>query len=105
MHSLLKARALITALTALIFFLPATAQKDSAKAKIKPYKDVVPVSARTSRGLFLIHKVDDRWLAEIPDSLLGRDLLVVNRIVRAPGGPSVAKVLFGGLFSYTGDEI
>jgi hypothetical protein len=83
----------------------AGARKDSAKTKIKPYKEVVPASARTSRGLFLIHKVDDRWLAEIPDSLLGRDLLVVNRIVRAPGGPSTAKALFGGAFSYAGDEV
>jgi hypothetical protein len=54
--------------------------------------------------LFLIHKVDDRYLAEIPNSLLGRDMLVVNRIVKAPGGPSALKLL-GGVFSYTGDEI
>ena len=83
----------------------AGARKDSAKTKIRPYKEVVPASARTSRGLFLIHKVDDRFLAEIPDSLLGRDLLVVNRIVKAPGGPSVIKVIGGGAMSYTGDEI
>ena len=83
----------------------AGAKKDSAKTKIRPYKEVVPASARTSRGLFLIHKVDDRYLAEIPDSLLGRDMLVVNRIVKAPVGSSIAKVLLGGLFSYAGDEI
>lgn len=79
-------------------------RKDSAKTKIKPYKEVVPASARTSRGFFLIHKVDDRYLAEIPDSLLGRDMLVVNRIVRAPGGMTAAKV-FGGIASYAGDQI
>jgi hypothetical protein len=83
----------------------AGARGDSAKTKIRPYREVVPASARTSHGFFLIHKVEDRYLMEIPDSLLGRDLLVVNRIVEAPGGPSVAKVLFGGLFSYSGDEI
>jgi hypothetical protein len=83
----------------------AGARKDSAKTKIRPYKEVVPASARTSRGLFLIHKVDDRWLVEIPDSLLGRDMLVVNRIVRAPSGPSAIKFLGGGAMSYTGDEI
>ena len=83
----------------------AGARKDSTKTKMKSYKEVVPASARTSRGLFLIHKVDDRWLAEIPDSLLGRDMLVVNRIVRAPGGPSAIKIIGGGAMSYTGDEI
>src|ERR1700748_530348 len=58
-------------------------RKDTGKVKLKPYKDVVPATAKTSHGFFLIHKVDDRYLAEIPDSLLGRDILVVNRIVKA----------------------
>src|ERR1700749_1813476 len=71
-------------------------RRDTTKTKIRPYKEVVPASARTSRGLFLIHKVEDRWLAEIPDSLLGRDMLVVNRIVRAPGGATLIKALGGG---------
>ena len=79
-------------------------RKDSVKPKIKPYKDVVPATAKTSRGFFSIHKVDDRWLFEIPDSLLGRDLLVVNRIVKAAGGMTAAKV-FGGVCSFAGDEI
>ncbi|HXO74138.1 MAG TPA: DUF5117 domain-containing protein, partial [Puia sp.] len=81
------------------------ARKDSAKSRIRPYKEVVPASAKTSRGLFVIHKVDDRWLAEIPDSLLGRDMLVVNRIVRAPGGMTAIKLLGAGAMSYAGDEI
>ena len=82
----------------------AGARKDTAKPKIKPYKDVVPATAKTSRGFFSIHKVDDRWLVEIPDSLLGRDMLVVNRIIKDPGGMTVSKV-FGGVFSYAGTQI
>src|SRR5579859_1023967 len=82
----------------------AAGKKDTAKSKLKPYKDVIPATAKTSRGLFTIHKVDDRWLAEIPDSLFGRDMLVVTRIVKAPTGYySLAKV-FGAL-SYAGDAI
>ncbi len=81
-----------------------TPQKDSVKSKMKPYKDVVPATAKTSRGFFVIHKVDDRWLAEIPDSLLGRDILVVNRIAKAPA-ESVNKILWGGAFGYTGAQI
>ena len=80
------------------------ARKDSVKMKVKPYKDVVPATAKTSRGFFSIHKVDDRWLAEIPDSLVGRDMLVVNRIVKAAAGMTAAKAL-GGICSYAGDEI
>lgn len=82
-----------------------TARKDTVKPKLKPYKDVIPPTAKTSRGFFSVHKVDDRYFMEIPDSLLGRDLLVVNRIVRAPAGSSPAKLLFGGAFSYAGDQI
>ena len=122
MHlSSLKAGAAITALTACFFLTLSTTtqaqnsdtaairalaagKKDTAKSKMKPYKDVVPATARTSKGFFLIHQVDDRWLAEIPDSLLGRDMLVVNRIVKAAGGMTVAKV-FGGVLSYAGDQI
>ena len=82
----------------------AGARKDTARPKIRPYKDVVPATAKTSRGFFSIHKVDDRWLAEIPDSLLGRDMLVVNRIIKDPGGMTVSKA-FGGVFSYAGTQI
>ncbi|HWK06752.1 MAG TPA: zinc-dependent metalloprotease [Puia sp.] len=79
-------------------------RKDSVKSKIKSYKEVVPTTAKTSRGFFSIHKVDDRWLVEIPDSLLGRDLLVVNRIVKAAAGATPAKAM-GGVCSYAGDAI
>ena len=82
----------------------AAGKKDTVKSKIKPYKDVVPATAKTSRGLFIIHKVDDRWLAEIPDSLFGRDMLVVTRIVKAPTGFYSFVKAFGAL-SYAGDAI
>ncbi|MDE1192306.1 MAG: zinc-dependent metalloprotease [Arachidicoccus sp.] len=65
-----------------------TAKKDSSKKNddIKPYKDVVPDSAYTRKGLFIIHKVNDSWLFEIPDSLFNRDILVVTRFDKVPGG-------------------
>jgi Met-zincin/Domain of unknown function (DUF5117)/Domain of unknown function (DUF5118) len=92
------------ALCGLILTLPVAAQKKDS-AKLKPYKDVVPADARTSTGFFSVHKVNDRYLLEIPDSLLGRDLLVVNRIVKAATGATPAKALLGGQFTYAGDEI
>src|ERR1700732_1951306 len=93
----LKTGAAITALTTCFFLIPAAralpqnidtaaikalvaGKKNSVKSKIKPYKEVVPATAKTSRGFLLIHKVDDRWLAEIPDSLFGRDILGCTRI-------------------------
>jgi hypothetical protein len=37
-------------------------------------------------GVFGVHKVEDRWYFELPDSLLGRDMLMVTRIAGVPAG-------------------
>ena len=75
--------------------LPAT----PPKAAPKPYKEVITNKAITSKGLFTMHKVEDKYYAELPVNLLGRDILVVNRVskssVEIPKG-------FGG---YAGDQI
>lgn len=35
-----------------------------------------------------VHRVDDRWFFEVPDSLLNRDILLVSRIAGIPAGSS-----------------
>jgi hypothetical protein len=51
------------------------------------------------KGLFTVHKANDNYYFEIPDSLLGRDLLIVGRIAQgAAGGKS-------GYTGYAGDQI
>jgi hypothetical protein len=65
----------------------------------RPYKDVITDKAWSQKGLFAVHKVDDRWFFEINDTLLGRDILVVNRISKAPIG------IRSGFIGYAGDEI
>jgi hypothetical protein len=57
------------------------AQSSSAP---KPYQDVITDKAITDAGMFAVHRVDDRYFFEIPDTLLGRDILIVNRVARAP---------------------
>jgi len=65
----------------------------------RPYKEVITDKAKSDEGLFKVHKVDDKYYFEIPDSLLGRDIMVVNRVtkssINSPKG-------FGG---YAGDQI
>jgi hypothetical protein len=79
--------------------------RDSTRAEapksgsLKPYKEVITAKAITSHGLFTVHKIEDKWYFEIPDSLLGRELLVVNRIARAATGPRAQ------FLGYAGDEI
>ena len=66
----------------------------------RPYKDVITDKAKTDEGLFKVHRIDDKYLFEIPDSLLTRDILVVNRISKAAAGMRV-----GGFLGYGGDQI
>ena len=45
---------------------------------------MITKEAITDEGLFLIHKVDENIYYEVPDSLLGREMLLVSRIVALP---------------------
>ncbi|WP_345164863.1 zinc-dependent metalloprotease [Nibribacter koreensis] len=68
------------------------------KAKPKPYADVITDKAQTKAGFFKTHKVDDKYFFELADSVLGRELLVVNRISKA--GAEVRSAS-----GYAGDQI
>ncbi len=50
----------------------------------RPFRQVVPATARVDSGLFTIHRTDDKLFFQIPDSLLGREMLLVSRIARVP---------------------
>jgi len=52
----------------------------------KPYKEVITDKAITKKGLFIVHKVEDKYYFEIPDALLGREILAVVRFVKVPTG-------------------
>jgi predicted Zn-dependent protease with MMP-like domain len=52
----------------------------------KPYKEVITAKAKTKAGLFKVHQVEDKYFYEIPDSLLGRDMLMVIRIAKTADG-------------------
>jgi hypothetical protein len=63
------------------------------------YYNLLRNKSVTRKGLFTIHKVDDKFYFEIPDSLLGRDLLVVGRIAQGAAG------VRPGYIGYAGDQI
>jgi hypothetical protein len=52
------------------------------KGDIEPYSKVVTTDAKTDDGLFKVHFLDDKYLFEIPDSLLEREMLMVTRIAK-----------------------
>jgi hypothetical protein len=67
------------------------ADRAASPAALRPYTDVVPASARSDEGLFTVHRVDDNWLWEIPEEMLGREMILITRITRTASGLS-----FGG---------
>ena len=69
----------------------ATKKADSSASKNgpKPYDKVITDKAISSKGLFTVHKVDDKWYFEIPDSLLGREMMVTTRYSKTSGGGGI----------------
>ena len=57
-------------------------EKPKAEKKEESYSDIINDKAITSNGLFDVHKIDDKYYYEINDSLLGRDMMMVTRVVK-----------------------
>lgn len=55
----------------------------AARQGPQTYDKVIPKGATADSGLFLVHRGDGKILWEIPDSLLGRDMLWLTRIAAA----------------------
>lgn len=72
---------------------------DSIAGAPKPYKEIITSKAKTSVGMINIHQIGAKYFFEIPDTLLGRELLVVNRISKSAAGPRPQ------MMGYAGDEI
>ncbi|CAL1520488.1 hypothetical protein MMC2321_04253 [Chitinophaga sp. MM2321] len=70
--------------------------KPGPKPGVKPFADVITNKAKADSGLFNIYKQDDRYFFEIHDSLLSRDVLVVNRISKSAAGLRVRMMGFSG---------
>ncbi len=69
----------------------------------RPYNQVITAKAKTDNGLFKVHNVDDRYFFEIADSLLGREILAVNRISKAAAGNRASMMGYGG--DHIGDNV
>ena len=67
-----------------------TTKKDTAKPApripVSKYAKLINSNFVTQKGLFTVHKYKDTVYFEIPDSMLHRDIMVINRLTKAPGG-------------------
>ncbi|MBB5441319.1 hypothetical protein HDC92_005027 [Pedobacter sp. AK017] len=90
----------------MVFSGPGYGQKvktDTALKKIPgapiPYDSLITTKAITSKGLFKVHHIEKDYYFEIPDSLLGRDILMVSRIAKS----GVGSKAWG--YGYPGDQL
>ncbi len=73
-----------------------TSKSEEKKDDMKAYSDIVTDDAVTDDGLFTVHQVDDKVYYEIPDSLLGAEMLLVSRTSATSDG-----IGYGGMKSNT----
>ena len=66
-----------------------TGMSAAPKAGPKSFKEVITEKAISKKGLFTVHKVEDKYYFEIPDSLLGREIMAITRFSKVPGGAGI----------------
>ncbi len=75
----------------------ATATVGPAKKEgIKKFSDLIPAKTKVDKGLFNTYKVEGKYYYEIPDSMLGREMLVVTRLAKTPADVKVPNEQYGG---------
>lgn len=60
----------------------ASQSDDDASSDLEPFDEVVPDDAEKDEGLFTVYRDDEDLFYQIPDSLLGTELLLVSRIAQ-----------------------
>ncbi|HJQ55069.1 MAG TPA: zinc-dependent metalloprotease [Gemmatimonadaceae bacterium] len=73
-----------------------------APAQPRPYNRVITREARTRRGMFAVHRLNDKLYFEIPAKELNKDMLMVGRFSRAAAANP--RQQGGGFGSYGGDQ-
>ncbi|GGH64908.1 hypothetical protein HNQ91_002196 [Filimonas zeae] len=76
-----------------------TRKNAAAPNALKPYKDVITAGMKTSTGYFTIHQKDDKFFFEIPNTLLGREIMIIARVSKASAD------MRNGSSGYAGDQI
>ncbi len=66
-------------------------EKKDVKPKLKPgelkkYEDVITTKAKTSSGVFTVHRIEDKVYFEIPASAYGKLMLWTAEVAKAPHG-------------------
>ncbi|WP_028295308.1 zinc-dependent metalloprotease [Olivibacter sitiensis] len=74
-------------------------QQGPRKVEPKKFDAFIKKDAKIDSGMFNVYFQEDKYYFELPDSLLNRDILVVNRLSKS------AADLRSGMSGYAGDQI
>ncbi len=69
--------------------LPPTPPSPTTKNGPKPYADIITSKAKTSKGLFTVHKIEEKYFFELADSIFGREIMAITRYSKVAGGGGV----------------
>jgi hypothetical protein len=79
-----------------------SARPGSGPSQPRPYNRVITRDAKTRRGMFAVHRVNEKLYFEIPKKELNKDMLLVGRFTRAAAAnPRLPGGQFG---NYGGDQ-
>lgn len=70
-------------------------KKPVPRSGINSYEQIISPNFLTKAGLFTVHQYRDTIYFDIPDSILNREIEVINRLEKGPGGTG----------SYSGEEL
>lgn len=62
----------------------------------RAYKDVITNKAISQKGMVTVHKVEDKFYFEVPNTLLGREILAVTRYIKVPAISGGGRGAYGG---------
>jgi hypothetical protein len=71
-------------------------EKPEKKEEMKPYAEVVTEEAVSDSGMFVVHRIEEKVLFEIPESMLEREMLLVSRRAK-----TAERLGFGGMKNNT----
>lgn len=75
-----------------------TKPKAKPKSKVPKYSDFVNKKTKTDKGLFDVHESKNKFYYEVPDNLLGKEMLLVTRLKEIPAS-------LGGGFVNAGTKV
>jgi outer membrane biosynthesis protein TonB len=73
-------------------------RKSAAQGKVRPYDEIVTAETKSKGGLFMVHRLEEKILYEIPVEALGKEMLWVTQIEKTG-----ARTGYGG--SPAGDRV